>query len=279
MKPARFAYHAPTSAEEAVALLTEHGGRARLLAGGQALMPLMTSRAVRPGRIIDLNRTPELDFVTRTDAGLRIGALTRLRRLEDDRQVRAAAPLLAEAAALAGPVQVRNRATLGGALAYAHPAAEYPAVAVALDARLELRGAGVRHVPAAEFFLGTHSTALTGTELLAAVEWPVWPQPVVGAVARVSPRATGFGLAGAVVVRGADVGRVVLFGVAPAPVRSAVAEQALAGGADPAEVAAAAVAGLDPPDTGGVPGDTRRMLARAAVRRAAARVRRAESDG
>jgi carbon-monoxide dehydrogenase medium subunit len=273
VKPARFAYHAPTSATEAVALLAEHGDQARLLAGGQTLMPLMASRQVRSRRIIDLNRVPELSFVTHDDSWLRIGALTRLRQIENDPAVRSAAPLLSEATALAGPVQVRNRATVGGALAYADPAAEYPAVAVALGARVELRGDRVRYLPAAEFLLGAHRTALSGTELLAAVEFPVCSETAAFAIEKIAPRGTGLALAGAVVLLGANTSRVVLFGVAPTPVRPAEAEAALARGATPEEVADAAVAGTEPADIRGIRGATRRALALAAVVRAVARAR------
>jgi carbon-monoxide dehydrogenase medium subunit len=252
-------------------LLAEHGGQARLLAGGQALLPLMASRKLRSPHLIDLNRVSELSFVTREESWLRIGALTRLRQVENDPAVRAAAPLLSTATALTGPVQVRNRATVGGALAYADPAAEYPAVAVALGARVELRGDRVRHLTAAEFFVGEHQTALTDTELLAAVEFPAWPEPVTFAIEKIAQRSVGLALAGAVVVLGADTSRVVLFGVAPAPVRVADAEAALARGAIAGEVADAAVAGLDPPDVPGLSGASRRTLARGAVARAVAR--------
>ncbi|GAA3348241.1 hypothetical protein GCM10020358_65970 [Amorphoplanes nipponensis] len=273
MKPARFAYHAPATAAEAVALLAEHGPGTRLLAGGQTLMPLLASRTVRPPRIVDLNRVPELAFVTRDGSRLRIGALTRLRHVENDPAVRAALPLLAEVTALAGPVQVRHRATVGGALAYADPAAEYPAVAVALDARIEVRGDEIRQVDAAEFFLGAHRTALGATELLAAVEFPVPSAPAAYAIERIAPRATGPALAGAVVVLGPATGRIVLFGVTPTPVRPAAAEAALARGAAPDEVAEAAVEGLDPPDTPTIRGVSRRALARGAVARAVATAR------
>jgi aerobic carbon-monoxide dehydrogenase medium subunit len=273
VKPARFAYHAPTSVEEAVALLADNRDGARLLAGGQTLMPLLASRTVRPRHMIDLNRVSELSLVTRKDSGLRIGALTRLRHVENDPEVRAAAPLLSAAAALTGPVQVRNRATVGGALAYADPAAEYPAVAVALDARVELRGDRVRHLPAADFFLGAHQTALSDTELLAAVEFPPWSQPLAFAIEKVAPRSTGPALAGAVVVLGADTARLVLFGVAPTPVRPADAETALARGATVDEVADAAVAGLEPWEAQGIRGAIRRVLGRGAVVRAVATAR------
>lgn len=271
MKPATFAYHAPASAQEVIALLAQHGDQARLLAGGQALMPLMATRKLRSPHLIDLNRVPELSFVTQSESGLRIGALTRLRQVENDPAVRAASPLLPTATVLTGPAQVRNRATVGGALAHADPAAEYPAVAVALGARVELRGDRVRHLRAEEFFLGPHQTALSDTELLAAVEFPAWPRWATFAIEKIAPRSVGLALAGAVVVLDGNSSRLVLFGVGPTPMRSANAEAALAGGATADEVADAGVAGLDPPDAPGIRGATRRTLARGAIARAVAR--------
>jgi carbon-monoxide dehydrogenase medium subunit len=259
--------------DSAVALLAEHGGQARLLAGGQALMPLLASRRVRVPQVIDLNRVAELSFVSRGQSGLRIGALTRLRHVENDPVVQAAAPLLAAATALAGPVQVRNRATVGGALAHADPAGEYPAVAVALDARLELRGDGARQLPAAEFFLGPHRTALGEGELVAAVEFPPWSEPRAFAIEKIAQRSIGPALAGAVVVLGPATTRLVLFGVGPTPVRPEAAEAALAGGATADEVADAAATGLDPWDGQDTPEATRRALARGAVLRAVTAVR------
>ena len=280
MKPAPFNYHAPTRISDVVALLAEHAGQASLLAGGQALMPLLASRTVRPRELIDLNRVPELSAVTRGGSVLRVGALVRLRQLEKDPELRATAPLLSAAAALAGPVQVRHRATVGGAMAYADPAAEFPAVALALDARVELRGHTelrgdrVRHLPVAEFLLGAHRTARRDTEVLTAVEFPAPPGPLAVAIEKVAPRSTSPALAGAVVVLGAGTARLVLFGVAPTPVRATGAESALAGGATADEVADAAVAGLAPPELPAVPGAVARLLVRGAVLRAVATARR-----
>jgi len=286
VKPAPFNYHAPTRISDVVALLAEHAGQASLLAGGQALMPLLASRTVRPRELIDLNRVPELSAVTRGGFGLRVGALVRLRQLEKDPELRATAPLLSAAAALAGPVQVRHRATVGGAMAYADPAAEFPAVALALDARVELRGHTelrgdrVRHLPVAGFLLGAHRTARRDTEVLTAVEFPTPPGPLavatssIGVIEKVAPRSTSPALAGAVVVLGAGTARLVLFGVAPTPVRATGAESALAGGATADEVADAAVAGLEPPELPAVPGAVARLLVRGAVLRAVATARR-----
>lgn len=258
MKPAPFAYHSPATVADVVGLLAEYGDSARPLAGGQSLLPLLASRTVRPRHLIDLNRATGLAFVRRGESGLRVGALTRLRHIENDPVVRTASPLLSTAAALAGPVQVRNRATVGGALAQADPAAEFPAVAVALDARIELRGERVRQIVAADFFLAPHRTAGGATELVTAVEFPPWPESVAFAVQRTGRRSTG--VAGAVVLIGLETIRIVLFGVARTPVRSGEAETALAAGATAHEVADVAVAGLIPGETG--------ALARGAVARA-----------
>lgn len=275
MKPAPFAYHAPLSVAEAIGLLVECGDQARLLAGGQALMPLLASRAVRPQQLVDLNRVPELSFVECSSSTLRIGAMTRLRQLEHHPAVHARAPLVSTVAALAGPVQVRNRATLGGALAHADPAAEYPAVAVALGAWFELQGEQPRRLPAEDFFVGAYQTALGSAELLTAVEVPLSSGLAV-AIERVTPRATDRALAGAVAVLGGARTRLVLFGVAATPVRAHAAEAVLAAGASADEVADAAVAGLDPPSAAGMRSETRRALARGAVARAVVSARKGE---
>jgi carbon-monoxide dehydrogenase medium subunit len=236
------------------------------------MMPLLARRELRVSAVVDLNRVAELAFVTREDSVLRVGALTRLRPLETAPVVRRAVPLLARASALSGPVQVRNRATLGGALAHADPAGEHPAVAVALGARIELCGEHVRHVPAEQFFFDAHRTALGNQEVLAAVEYPVSPEPAAFAIEEVAPRSVDRALAGVVV--GSPTGKLVLFGVGSTPVRSVAAEAALARGDTPDEVAEAAVAGLDPPDGGELSGASRRTLVRAAVVRAVASIRK-----
>src|SRR5689334_13477947 len=177
MKPAPFEYEAPASLDAALELLARYGGDAKILAGGQSLIPVMNFRLAEPALLIDINRVAELDFIRRDgDGTLRIGGLTRQRRLERDPLVAAAAPLLHEAVPFIAHPQIRNRGTLGGSLAHADSRAELPAVAVALRARLRLqRAGGDRWVKAREFFTGLLSTALEPDEILTEVALPATP--------------------------------------------------------------------------------------------------------
>ncbi|HKI02832.1 MAG TPA: xanthine dehydrogenase family protein subunit M [Thermoanaerobaculia bacterium] len=177
MKPAPFEYQAPASLDAALDLLARSGGDAKILAGGQSLIPVMNFRLAEPALLVDINKLAELDFIRRDeDGGLRIGALTRHRRLERDPLVAEAAPLLHEAVPFIAHPQIRNRGTFGGSLAHADPAAELPAVAVALRARFRLqRAGGDRWVDAGDFFAGLFSTALEPDELLAEAAIPPLP--------------------------------------------------------------------------------------------------------
>lgn len=181
MKPAPFDYEAPESLETALDLLARHGGEAKLLAGGQSLIPVMNFRLAQPALLIDLNRLSGLDFIRpREDGGLSLGAMTRQRRLERDSLVRARAPLLAETLPWVAHPQIRNRGTLGGSLAHADPAAELPAVALALDARFRLQKAGgERWIEARDFFIGLFASALEPDEILTEVALPP-PPPRTG---------------------------------------------------------------------------------------------------
>ncbi len=174
MKPAPFDYVAPDSLAGALALLGEHGDDAKLLAGGQSLVPLLNFRLAKPSLLIDLNRLSDLDFVRRSDnGGLRIGALTRQRRLERDPLVRECAPLLHETVPFIAHPQIRNRGTVGGSLVHADPAAELPVAAVALEARFRLQQTdGERWVTAEDFFVGLLTTDLAAEEMLVEVEIP-----------------------------------------------------------------------------------------------------------
>jgi carbon-monoxide dehydrogenase medium subunit len=173
MKPAPFRYFAPRSLEEALQLLAEHGGEAKPLAGGQSLVPAMNFRLARPAVLIDLNRVAELAWVASGGDALRLGAMTRQRAAERAPEVLASAPLLAEALEHVAHPQIRNRGTIGGSLAHADPAAELPAVALALDAKFTLRGARAsRQLRAAEFYVGLFATALEPDELLVEVALP-----------------------------------------------------------------------------------------------------------
>jgi len=178
MKPAPFEYQAPDSLEAALDVLARHGGDAKVLAGGQSLIPVLNFRLAQPALLVDLNKLAELSFIRRgEDGGLRIGAMTRHRSLERDPLVREAAPLLAETVPWIAHPQIRNRGTAGGSLAHADPAAELPAIAVALRARFLLRKAGgERWVTAADFFQGLFTTALEPEELLVEIALPPMPE-------------------------------------------------------------------------------------------------------
>jgi carbon-monoxide dehydrogenase medium subunit len=177
MKPAPFRYARVASAAEAVAILAAGAGEAKLLAGGQSLVPLLNMRLVRPAVLVDLNGARELERIgPEPDGGLVLGALVRHTDLATSPLVRERAPLLAAAARHVGHAAIRNRGTLGGSLAHADPAAELPAALVALDAELALLGPrGSRRVAAAEFFRGLLSTALAADELLTEVRVPASP--------------------------------------------------------------------------------------------------------
>jgi len=176
MKPPSFLYARPDSLDEALALLAEYGGEAKLLAGGQSLVPMLNLRLAGPRVLIDVNRIPELSYVRRDDLALRIGATVRHRDLETSSEAKRAEPLLARAAREIGHLAIRNRGTIGGSLAHADPAAEWPLVAVALDARLTLRSSrGSRIVGAREFFTGPLTTVLDATELLSEAAFALAP--------------------------------------------------------------------------------------------------------
>jgi carbon-monoxide dehydrogenase medium subunit len=236
VKPPKFDYMAPTSVEEALAILAQHGDQAKVLAGGQSLVPLLNFRLARPVHLVDLNEIPGLDWI-RVEAGrLVIGAMTRQRAVETSPLVMAHCPLLAEAMPQVGHVQIRNRGTVGGSLAHADPAAELPAVIAALDGELVLRGAGGQRVLRPEqFFVSYFSTAAEPTELLVEVRLPAMPPRTGTAFLEVSRRHGDFALVGvAATVTVDDAGvctgcALVLTGVGPTPVVARDAARVLVG--------------------------------------------------
>ena len=182
MKAPPFEYARAASVTEACALLREHGDDARLLAGGQSLVPMMAMRLLRPAWLVDVNEIAELKFIAVEPQQVRTGACTRQVTLERDEALGAKVPLIKYALAWVGHVQTRNRGTVGGSLAHADPSAELPLVAQVLEARMQLRSAkGTRSVAAGEFFVGPMSTALAHEECLEEVHWPVWEEPRTGA--------------------------------------------------------------------------------------------------
>ena len=197
MKPAPFLYFAPRSLVEALALMAEHGDEAKALAGGQSLTPMMNFRLVRPAILVDLNPIAELGYIRVHDGGLAIGAMTRQRQVERDPMVAQRASLIAEAMPFVAHPQIRNRGTVGGICAHADPAAELPAVALALEAEFRMASAhGERTVRAADFFTGLFSTALEPNELLTEIIVPPAPARTGYAFQEISRRHGDFALAG-----------------------------------------------------------------------------------
>ena len=235
MKPPAFEYAAPRTVAEAAALLRASDGEAKLLAGGQSLMPLLAMRLARPSLLVDLGRIEELDYV-REDAGsIAIGAMTTKTTVERSALVRTRQPLLFDATRLIAHPQIRNRGTVGGSMAQADPAAEYPAAALALGATLRLASeGGERSVPAADFFLSALTTAIEPAEILTEVRVPMLAPNTGWSVLEIARRHGDFALAGTIVTlsaRGRRIAsaRIVLFGVAPVPVRVRAGEAALVG--------------------------------------------------
>ena len=275
-----FEYVAVGTVEEAVGLLAEHREEAKVLAGGQSLVPLLNYRLARPRVVVDINRLP-LDGIQVTDGRLRLGALTRHATLEESPEIARHCPVLAEAAGLIGNVRVRTLGTLGGSLAHADPAAELPMVMMALDASLTLVGPqGRRMLPAREFFRGQLTTALGQDELLAEVELPV-TRRIGHAVEEFARREGDFAIVAVTALVGLDRrgrvedARLAFAGVGPVPVRVPAAEDLLRGQEPAAErLAAAAKAArdtLDPESDAFVSAAYRRHLAGVLTKRALGR--------
>lgn len=201
MKPAPFEYRVPGSIEEALTLLQEYGDEAKLLAGGQSLVPAMNFRVVQPSVLIDLNRVQELNYVRQEEKVLRIGAMTRERTLEIDPRVESWSPLLDEAMPHVAHPQIRNRGTLGGSLANADPAAELPVIMLALNARLKVCNLEQeRWVDAHNFFSGMFTTDLGQGDMLVEIELPAHPPRTGWSFLEVAPRAGDYALMGIAVL-------------------------------------------------------------------------------
>lgn len=255
MKPAPFAYLRPETLDEALTILSQHGSDAKPLAGGQSLVPAMNFRLAQPAVLVDLNRVAELAFVSTDEpGGLHMGGMTRHRTLEISPVVRRASPLIADAMPLVAHPPIRTRGTIGGSLAHADPAAELPAVCLALDAQLTLRSASrCRTVAASDFFTGLYSTALEPDELLIDIRVPPQPSGAGWAVDEIARRHGDYALAGAAAMVTLDDGghctraRVALFSVHDRAVLATTAAQALEGDtpSDDTILAAAEAAKLD----------------------------------
>lgn len=279
MNPAAFEYHRAATVQDAVALLQQHGDGAKLLAGGHSLLPVLKLRLAEPSALVDIGGIAELRDVRHDGDRLVVGALATHHRLATDPLVRERAPLLADTAARVGDRQVRNRGTVGGALAHADAAADYPAAILALDAEIVARGPdGERTIPAADFFVAFLTTALAPDEVLTEIRIPA-AAPRSGAnYQKLANQASGYAIVGVAAVVVLDEkgncaeARVGITGAAERAFRAAAVEDALRGAAlDEATIAAAAdhaADGLDPLDDLHAAADYRVAVTKGLTRRA-----------
>ncbi|HEY8173300.1 MAG TPA: xanthine dehydrogenase family protein subunit M [Dehalococcoidia bacterium] len=235
MKPAPFAYFDPRTLEDAIALLDEHGADAKVLAGGQSLVPLLNMRLARPAVLVDINRIDGLDYIRDDGVAIAFGAMTRQREVERSPLVREKLPLLHEAMTYIAHPQIRNRGTIGGSLAHADPAAELPAVAQVLEAEFVIAGpGGSRTVTSNDFFVTYLTSCLEPNEVLTEVRFPVMSPDSGWSFIELSRRHGDFALAGVAVtmrLTGGQIAdaRIGLFGVDATALRAAEAEALLRG--------------------------------------------------
>jgi carbon-monoxide dehydrogenase medium subunit len=200
MYPAYFEYLKPRGIDEAIALLRQHGDDAKLLAGGQSLVPMMKLRVARPKYLIDIHRIADLDYIRDNGGAIHCGAMTRHIQIEESSLIREKLSMLTEAASEIGDVQVRNRGTIGGGLAEADPSGDYGAVVLALDAQLKcLSPRGARVIPAAEFFTFAYTTTLASDEILTEVVFPAVDRSSAGVYLKLERVAGDFAIASAAV--------------------------------------------------------------------------------
>jgi xanthine dehydrogenase iron-sulfur cluster and FAD-binding subunit A len=236
MKPASFNLHRPKSVDEALALLQSHSDEAKILAGGQSLVPLMNFRLAQPHNLIDLNGVEGLDQIKLDDQTLSLGAMVRQRDVEQSSAIAERLPILREAIAQVGHPAIRNRGTVGGSLVHADPSAELPLLAVALDATFQLQSArGKRFAAASDFYRGYLATDIAADELLVEITFPLPPSGNGWCFTEIARRHGDFAVVAAAVLLGLDregraaFARVAVGGAGPAPVRIAAAEEALLG--------------------------------------------------
>ncbi|MEK1930506.1 MAG: FAD binding domain-containing protein [Pararhizobium sp.] len=279
MKPPPFEYRAPERLDDVLALLSQYGSDARVLAGGQSLIPLLNLRMAQYDLIIDLNRCTELQHIDETEQGLSFGAMVRQRDAMLSPLTKERCPLIANALERAGPIAVRNRATVGGTLAHADRSAELPGVAMALEASFIIaRTDGQREVPASEFFLGDMTTVIEPEELLTSIRFPSTPKGSYTSFQEVGVRREGVALVGLAamidvddksIVQGA---RLALTGVEPTPVRLGDIEMMITGREISSQMSIEASERtsmiIEPNDDGFISADYRRRVSGALVRRA-----------
>lgn len=236
MKPAPFEYHAPDSIDQAVELFSQYSGEAKILAGGQSLVPAMNFRVVQPSVLIDLNRVGELSYIREDGNVLRIGSMARERHLEFDLSIVKRTPLLNEAVPFIAHPQIRNRGTIGGSIVNADPAAELPVLMLALNARLKARNSsGERWIDARDFFVGMFTTALAEDEILVEIELPFSPNRTGWSFMEVAPRAGDYAMMGVAVLVTLDEGgkckaaKLIYLNAGEGPVEAKGAEKLLEG--------------------------------------------------
>ncbi len=279
MKLPPFAYACPTSLADAVALLAAHDGEAKLLAGGQSLVPMLAFRVAAPSLLVDLRKLEELRRIGISDKGVTLGAMVRWCDIRDDARLRKAHPLLVAAIEHVAHYQIRNRGTVGGSMAHADPAAEMPGIAVTCEAEIAVIGkAGGRIFAAADFCQGPLMTALEPDEIISEIRLPPWPAGRRFGFAEFARRRGDFALAGAALFYDPDDGgkarnaHVGVIGVADRPLRLAAVEAVLNGRVindeTIAAAAAAARAAVDPADDIHAGGAYRRALVGTMVERA-----------
>ncbi|HEX4376518.1 MAG TPA: xanthine dehydrogenase family protein subunit M [Steroidobacteraceae bacterium] len=272
MKPAPFDYVAPATIEEACAHLSEAGGGATLIAGGQTLMPLLALRMSQPFILVDLNRIAALKGASRVDGATRIGPMMRQNEVIAHPLLNDVLPMLITAQRHVGHHQTRNRGTIGGSTALGEPAAELPATAVALGASVEVRSVrGSRRIAAEELYLGPYSTSVEPDELICNIYYPDWPRESISLFHEVAQRPGDFalvGLTGGVTVEDGRITRAGLawFGMGPTPMKARQVEAALIGqspGAlDPQALAELAIADTAPFDDHHATSEYRRTVGR-----------------
>ena len=274
MKAAAIGYARAETLAQALQLLSASGGEARVIAGGQSLVASLNLRLVDGANLIDINQLDELKGIVVADKRLRVGALTRHEQLADHPEVARLAPALAQAAPLIAHAAIRTRGTIGGSLAYADPAAELPACAVALGADIVLVGPeGERKVAASDFFIDLFETACQANEIIKAVEFPAIEEGQRDVVLELARRSGDYALVGIVARFIIDAGtiqggRIAFFGVGATPVLAEAAMKALAEGKGMEAAAEALASDLDPPDDFNGTGSQKLHLAQVLLRRA-----------